>query len=172
MKLYTIGHSNDSLEYSLDLLRRNGIDTVVDVRRIPYSRHARQFNKKTLAAYLHNHKIRYVFMGDTLGGKITDPELLDGQGNMDYAKVTQSPRFLQGIARIEEILWEGSVTTLMCAEKDPLKCHRFFLISRFLAGKGHEIFHIVGEKVFTHEDLERKTRGRLFSRFSSVSHVE
>lgn len=162
MKLYTIGHSNDSLEYFLELIRRNGIDTVVDVRRIPYSRNARQFNKKNLAAFLHNHKIRYVFMGDTLGGKITDPALLDAQGNMDYTKVTRSPRFLRGIARLEEILRTGALVALLCAEKDPLKCHRFFLISRFLAGKGYNIRHIVGDAVFTHETLEDKTRGRLF----------
>ncbi len=165
MKLYTIGHSNDSLDYFLGLLRRNGIDTVVDVRRIPYSRYARQFNKKALAVFLRKQGIHYVFMGDTLGGKITDPALLDGQGNMDYAKVTRSPRFLRGIAHFQEILREGTVAALLCAEKDPLKCHRFFLISRFLVGKGYDIRHIVGDKVFEHGELERKTRSSLFDRF-------
>ena len=172
MKIFTIGHSNDSLEYFLELIQRNGIDTVVDVRRIPYSRYASQFNKKNLATYLGHHKISYVFMGDTLGGKITDQNLLNERGKIDYTKVVRSRRFLQGISQLENILQKGSIVTLMCAEKDPLRCHRFFLISRFLASKDYDILHIIGEKVFEHRELERKLNGRLFAHFKPVSHAD
>ena len=164
MKIYTIGHSNDSLEYFLGLLRENGIDTVVDVRRIPYSRYARQFNRKNLESFLREKGIRYVFMGDTLGGKITDPDLLNTRGEMDYTRITRSRRFLQGISRLEELIKNGGTIAIMCAEKDPLKCHRFFLISRYLTGKGYDIRHIMGYKVFRQKDLEEKITGRLFNR--------
>jgi uncharacterized protein (DUF488 family) len=162
MKLFTIGHSNDSLEYFLGLIRRNGIDTIVDVRRIPYSRYARQFNKKTLAEYLKSHKIHYVFMGNTLGGKITDPRYLTENGQVNYLNVMKSERFLKGIARLENGVKKGYIIALLCAEKDPLKCHRFHLISQFLVQWGYEILHIVNENVFGHGELERKTED-LFS---------
>jgi len=83
MKFYTIGHSNDCLEYFLELIRKNGIDTVVDVRRIPYSRYAKQFIKKALTAFLKNQGINYIYMGDNLGGKLTDPQYLTANGRVD-----------------------------------------------------------------------------------------
>ncbi|MBW1660170.1 MAG: DUF488 domain-containing protein [Deltaproteobacteria bacterium] len=162
MALFTIGHSNDSLEHFLELIQKNGIDTVVDVRRIPYSRYAKQFNKKALAEFLKHHGIHYIFMGDSLGGKITDPQYLTKDGHIDYAKVMKSGRFLEGISRLEGGIRKGFTIALLCAEKDPLKCHRFHLISRFLAPKGYEILHIVGDKILKHEELERKIDG-LFS---------
>jgi len=161
MKLYTIGHSNDSLEYFLERIRENGIDTVVDVRRIPYSRYAQQFNKKNIEKSLKNEGIHYIYMGDTLGGKITDPEYLTADGRVDYSKVMRSERFLRGISRLEGGMKRGFTIAVMCAEKDPLKCHRFHLISRFLARKGYEILHIVGDKIVEHKELERKIDGLL-----------
>ena len=109
-------------------------------------------------------------MGDALGGKITDPSLLDDRGVMDYTKVTRSPRFLKGISHLENLLKENCIIALMCAEKDPLKCHRFFLISRFLVGKGYEIGHIVNEKIFSHKELEKRIKGRLFSHLDLSPH--
>jgi len=162
MKLYTIGHSNDSLEYFLERIRENGIDTVVDVRRIPYSRYAQQFNKKNFEKSLKNEGIHYIYMGDTLGGKITDPEYLTADGRIDYSKVTRSERFLRGISRLEAGMKRGFTLAVMCAEKDPLKCHRFHLISCFLARKGYEILHIVGDSAFTHKKLEKKFHGLFY----------
>ena len=163
MKLYTVGHSNDSPEYFLELIRRKGIDAVVDVRRIPYSRHARQFNKRTLAAFLKRHETPYIFMGDHLGGKITDPAFLSENGRIDYGKVMRSRQFLEGICRLENGIRKGFTIALLCVEKNPLQCHRFFLIARFLAQKGYEIYHIVDDRIFDHAKLEEKIRGPLFT---------
>ncbi len=71
-------------------------------------------------------------MGDILGGKITDPAYLSENGRIDYAKVMKSGRFLEEIARLKDEIQKGFTIALLCAEKDPLKCHRYHLISRFL----------------------------------------
>ncbi len=160
MKLYTIGHSNDPIDYFFSLLRQNGIDTVADVRSIPYSRYARQFNKNALETFLEKRSLRYLYMGDTLGGKIRDPAYLDGKGRIDTAKVVKSPKFLAGISRLEREIAGGAVLALLCAEKEPLRCHRFFLISRFLTARGYEVLHIVGGEVFSHAALEETVRKR------------
>ena len=73
MKLYTIGHSNHSIEKFASLLDENGIALLVDVRTAPYSRYNPQFNKENLAHALSEHWIEYAYAGKFLGGRPSDP---------------------------------------------------------------------------------------------------
>lgn len=156
LKIFTIGHSTNSIEYFFDLIEKNGIDTVVDVRSIPYSRFANQFNKENLVKFFKSKKIYYLSMGDSLGARVENQEFLSDDGSVDFLKVMKSREFLKGISRVEEGVKKGYKIVLMCSERDPLKCHRFSLISRFLSQKGYEIFHIVGSEVIHHSKLEEK----------------
>lgn len=153
-KIFTIGHSTDSLDYFLGLLANNQIDTIADVRSVPYSRFVSQFNKDRLAIFLKKNNVNYVPMGKSLGARYEDKELLFEDGKVNFSKVINTKRFQEGITRIETGIKKGYKIALMCSEKNPMECHRFSLISHFLHQRGYMVNHIMGEDVFSHKLLE------------------
>lgn len=125
----------------LSLLRRFGIDTVVDVRSVPYSRYARQFAREPLAAALESAGLSYVYMGDRIGGRPSDPNLLLPDGSPDPERIVASPAFHQGVADLAA-LSEKAVVAILCGEEDPARCHRSRLIAPALAELGIQVLHI------------------------------
>src|SRR3989304_81649 len=101
LTLYTIGHSNHTAEKFLELLHEHGIEVLVDVRSQPFSRYNPQFNDNNLASALKGAGIRYLFMGDQLGGRPEGDDLLDEAGHALYHRMAESPAFLAGIERLE-----------------------------------------------------------------------
>lgn len=132
--LMTIGTSNNSWEEFRRLLELAGAEAIVDVRSRPYSRH-RHFCQSELKARLEHVGLPYMFMGHQLGG------LNEGAGHT-YAEVARSPTFLEGIARVREVGLRCK-PALMCAEAEPLRCHRFLLVARALAASGTGVAHIL-----------------------------
>jgi len=155
---YTIGHSSHKVAEFIGLLKQHDIKYVVDVRSSPYSQHAPQFNRELLKTALEASCIRYIYMGDVLGARYTNPELFFDERNIvDFQKVGQLPSFKKGITRVIDGLQKGHKLSLMCAEKDPLDCHRFVLVSHALTKSGVRVLHIRenGELQST-EDLEKR----------------
>jgi uncharacterized protein (DUF488 family) len=153
---YTIGHSNHGIDRFLELLQDTGTDTVIDVRSTPFSRFNPQFNRKNLEKSLKERAIGYIFMGDQLGGRYTDPSLLLPDGTVDYRKVQETERFREGISRLLAVISCGKTIALMCAEKEPERCHRFALISPVLQAKGISVVHIRPEgKSQANKELEQ-----------------
>lgn len=155
-QIFTIGHSTHTFEYFLKLLKKSSIDVLIDVRSVPYSRFADQFNKEKLQYSLKKHNIFYIPMGDHLGARHTDKSLLFHDGSVNFQKVMESENFQIGISRIEEGIEKGYIIALMCSEKNPLECHRFSLISRFLYEKGHNLAHILPTRIIEHKELDSK----------------
>lgn len=155
-QIFTIGHSTDIIESFIEHLEYYQIDTIVDVRSVPYSRFVSQFNKEQLSAFLKKENIIYIPMGDNLGARYEEKELLFEDGKVDFSKVVITKRFQEGIERVETGIKKGHKIALMCSEKNPIECHRFSLISRYLHKKGHIINHIVDEYLFEHKLLESK----------------
>jgi uncharacterized protein (DUF488 family) len=157
--ILTIGHSNHRIERFLELLKGAGVTALADVRSQPHSRWASQFNKEALAGTLAEKGIAYVFLGKELGGRPKDKALLK-DGKPDYEAMAGSENFRAGIVRV----LEGAKThriALMCAERDPIDCHRFVLIGRHLAAHGVPIAHILATgEVETHADTERRFAAR------------
>ena len=91
--VFTIGHSNHAAEVFLGLLLRHEIEDVVDVRSSPHSRYNPQFNRKTLQAALTEAGVGYVFMGEELGGRPTDPSCYDGEGRVLYDRLAETDAF-------------------------------------------------------------------------------
>jgi uncharacterized protein (DUF488 family) len=141
--LYTVGHSNHSIEKFISLLTANGITAVADVRSRPFSRRHPQFNKERLAAALTQHGIAYVFLGRELGARSEDPSCYEN-GKVQYSRLTVMPAFKTGIERVLAGAAKFRVA-LMCAEKEPLDCHRTLLVSRALEGAGASIAHILAD---------------------------
>jgi uncharacterized protein (DUF488 family) len=142
--VFTIGHSNHSAKQFMDLLRRHGIEVLVDTRSRPYSRHAPHFNARDIEATLAGDGIRYLFLGLELGGRPEEKEFYDAQGRVNYALVERSQPFLDGIHRLEKEIGTHKVA-LLCSEEDPTRCHRRLLVGRALSERGIAIRHIRGD---------------------------
>ncbi len=143
MSVYTIGHSNHALDYFLSLLNKHGITAVADVRSTPYSRRNPQFNREPLKEAIQIAGMKYVAMEDQLGGRPADPSLWRFE-RPDYERIAQTPNFCEGLSRVEK----GSATqviAVMCAERDPLDCHRCLLVARALKERGQTVLNILGD---------------------------
>jgi uncharacterized protein (DUF488 family) len=139
--VYTIGHSNGTVERLVGLLRLHAITAVADVRSQPYSRFNPQFNRETLAIELKNSGLEYVFLGQELGARSEDPACYR-KGRAQYSLIARTAVFERGIQRLLAGMDRFQVT-LMCAEKEPLACHRSILISRSLQERGVRVRHIL-----------------------------
>ncbi len=126
-QLFTIGHSNLEIEVFLAVLAQHRVETLCDVRSRPASFRFPQFNREPLEACLASARVRYEFFGETLGGRPAGPRVYREDGLVDYAALRRAPDFAAGIERALS-LSRTSVIALMCAEEDPLQCHRFLMI--------------------------------------------
>lgn len=141
--LLTIGHSAHPIEAFLALLTRHHVTAIADVRSTPYSRRNPQFNRESLARTLAEHGIAYVFLGAELGARSADPSCyVDGQAR--YDRIAATPLFHEGLRRLERGMQAHRVA-LMCAEADPITCHRTILVCRSLRACGIEIAHILAD---------------------------
>ena len=137
----TIGHSTHALEAFIALLQRHHVTAVADVRAAPYSRFNPQFNRQPLAAALGERGIEYVFLGRELGGRSGDPSCYEN-GRIRYARLARTERFGNGIDRVMRGTRRYRIA-LMCAEKEPLDCHRTLLVARALDERGVDVAHIL-----------------------------
>jgi uncharacterized protein (DUF488 family) len=144
VNIYTIGHSNHPIERFLALLQQHAITAIADVRSVPYSRRNPQFNSKALTASLEAYGVSYVSLGKELGARSGDPACYDKDGRVQYRLLAQTPLFNEGIERVLTGSQRYNVT-LMCAEKEPLDCHRTLLVSRALETRGATITHILAD---------------------------
>jgi uncharacterized protein (DUF488 family) len=153
--VFTIGHSNHPIAVFLSLLRGAGITAVGDVRSIPHSRRWPQFGRPALERSLRDAGIAYVFLGAELGGKRDDPALLiDGQ--VDYDRVAATDAFRAGLDRVEAGASRQRIA-LMCAEREPLDCHRFLLVARHLHDRDVPVRHILADGTIEgQDDTERR----------------
>lgn len=141
--VFTVGHSNHTLEYFLALLTRHQVTALADVRSSPYSRFNPQFNREKLAASVRNIGIEYVYLGSQLGGRSNDESCYE-RGRIRYERLASKPEFEEGIQRLITGA-ENYRIALMCAEKEPLSCHRTLLIGQELTERGIPIRHILGD---------------------------
>lgn len=143
LKCFTIGHSNHVIDAFIKLLKLHNINLIIDVRSVPYSRFTPWFNRENIKVKLEGNNISYLYMGDSLGARYTDPELLFPDGKVDFKKIRERKEFKESISKAIERIRGGNIVSLMCSEKDPLMCHRFVLISYQLAKEGIIVEHIL-----------------------------
>jgi uncharacterized protein (DUF488 family) len=150
--IYSVGHSTHSIERFIDLLKLHSVTAVADVRSSPYSRVNLQFNRETLADTLRSHGVAYVFLGRELGARSSDPSCCVG-GKVRYELLAQTQLFEHGIMRLMDGALRHRVA-LMCAEKDPIECHRAILVSRILGETSVQVRHILADgRIETQEEL-------------------
>jgi uncharacterized protein (DUF488 family) len=150
-RIYTIGHSNHTMEELIAILRKHGVKMVVDVRSAPYSKFASQFNKAELEHALTESQTNYRFSGKELGGKPTRQDLHTASGIPDYDKIAAQPEFERELTEVINSAGPAD-TCLLCAEADPMQCHRERMLARALRARGVEVVHISADGELLHQE--------------------
>jgi uncharacterized protein (DUF488 family) len=174
-ELYTIGHSTLEIDDFLALLKENYIQVLIDVRSQPYSRFNPQYNRESFKHAMAYANIEYVFAGEYLGGRPTDPTcykdgvMPDAKADylklVDYAEVMKRDWYQRGIQRLLEIASERQAV-IMCSEEDPMQCHRHQLITQTLLKQGIPVWHIRSDgRVEEAESLPAKIESQQLSLF-------
>lgn len=154
-KLYTVGHSNQTPEEFLHLLQEHDVNCIVDVRSVPASKYAPQFNEDCLRWFLKSKGIQYLHFGEEFGARRYDS--LNDDGQVDFERAVTTPNFLHGIERLMKGLERGFRISLMCSEANPLECHRFSLVSRYFHEHGVDVQHILKDaSLAPHAELEKE----------------
>lgn len=153
--IFTIGHSDRSLEELIEALREHHLGFVVDVRTSPGSNRHPQFGRNVLETRLPHEGIKYLHLGEELGAFRTEPDVFNSDGQVWYAKVRQLPVFQAGISRIENGAKQGHRIAVMCAEGHPCDCHRVPMIAYQFARDGFIVRHILRDGTLkAHEEIE------------------
>lgn len=151
--LFTVGHSTHPIENFIGLLKRHRVTALADVRSHPYSRHFPQFSKDALKRALIANGVSYVFLGKELGARSDNPACYRN-GRADYELISKEPSFLAGLNRLKAGLLTNQIA-IMCAEKDPLECHRAILVGRQMTLHNTDVVHILADgKTESHGSLE------------------
>lgn len=171
MSIFTIGHGTRTLDEVLDLLKRNGVQTLVDIRSFPRSRTNPQFNREHLQQLLAKGRtggggeseeededvgVRYLWMGELLGGRRPSrPEssqhsALRVAAFRNYAAWMETAEFKRGLRELKRMADGGQRICLMCSETLWWRCHRR-MVSDALLTEGREVRHLgVGREPAKH----------------------
>lgn len=154
--VYTIGYGNRSIEEFIDLLQKYHIQYLADIRSRPYSKFNPDFSQAALERRLKQQRIKYLFFGDTLGGRPDDSSCYV-DGKVDYEKVRQTRAFQEGIKRIHDAWNKQLLVALMCSELKPEECHRSKLVASTLTEQHIPVAHIdeVGNSKTQNEVIQR-----------------
>ena len=145
MDIYTIGHSNYSMEKLIEMLRYFDINTVVDIRGTPYSKYNVQFDKERIRYTLTKAGFIYIYMAKELAAKRENKASYNNEGYSDFEKVVQEEDFLNGIERLKNGCNKGYRIALLGAMQDPIRCHRSILVGRALNEVGFNVMHILDD---------------------------
>jgi uncharacterized protein (DUF488 family) len=142
-RVFSIGHGGRSVDGLVTQLRAYDIPFLIDVRSVPYSRFQRAFCREPLGLALERQQLKYVYMGDALGGRPQDPACYDANGNVDYQLCRTRDEFRRGIERVQTAHHKGMRVCLLCAEARPTSCHRTKLLGRVLHDHGITVEHVL-----------------------------
>ena len=164
MEIYTIGHSNYTIERLIDMLRHYNINCVVDIRGTPYSKYNVQFDKETIRYTLSNAGFIYIYMAKELAAKRINKESYNEEGYSDFEKVIKEKEFLEGIERLKNGCNKGYNIVLLGAMQEPIRCHRSILVGKALRKHGFNVKHILDDySIASQEDIEQMLLDKYFS---------
>lgn len=153
--IFTIGYSVLEINEFIEILKKFKIDVLADVRSQPFSRHKPEYNKHSLSKFLNKENIKYIFLGEECGARISNLECyINGKAN--YSLIANTDSFKNCLNRIKKGMKKYNIC-LMCAEKDPINCHRTILICRNLRFNNFDIKHIIAKgNIEDHSKLEKR----------------
>lgn len=162
-ELFTIGHSQYRISYFISLLDKYQIDYILDVRSVPYSKYAEQYNKENINRELKMARIKYSFMGKYFGARPQNIEFYNNEGYLDFERVRKSKDFNKGIENVVLGLNQGHRIALMCTEKEPVDCHRAILVARAFEMQKIYAKHILPNgEILTQQQLNEQLLQKYF----------
>ncbi len=164
MEIYTIGHSNYTVERLIDMLKHYNINCVVDIRGTPYSKYNIQFDKETIRYTLSKAGFIYIYMAKELAAKRINKQSYKEEGYSDFEKVIKENEFIEGIERLKNGCNKGYKIALLGAMQEPIRCHRSILVGRALRENGFNVKHILDDySIASQEDIEQMLLDKYFS---------
>ncbi len=160
--IFTIGYGNRELNQIIELLKSNQISYLIDIRSSPYSKYNPDFTQNALEFNLKKYNIRYVYMGDSLGGRPNSPSCYT-DGKVDYQKLSEKEFYKHGIKRLQTAWKKNLLVALLCSEAKPEECHRSKLVGQSLIEKKIDVIHIDenGELKTQSKIMDKLTNGQL-----------
>ena len=154
--IYTIGYPEFPINEFLDVIKHYGIDCVIDVRSSPFSNYYSDYNKDALENALKQHNILYRNYANEFGARQTNPAFYSGD-IVDFDKFINSAQFLEGVSKVKKGIERGYTFVLMCAEKDPIKCHRSIMLGKGFSNNGFDVRHIISRtELESQKELEER----------------
>lgn len=170
MEIFAIGHSNYPYDKLIEMIKKYGIDCVVDIRETPYSKYNTQYNREVLRENLKSSGFTYVYMGHEFGAKRQTKESYNDDGYADFEKVIKEELFLKGIERITKDLQMGYKIVLLGAMQEPIRCHRSIMLGKYLNEKGFDVKYIMHEGNIVNQDyIEEDLLNKYFSDRNQLS---
>lgn len=163
--IYTIGYAGTIVERLIDVLKQKKVSILIDVRSIPKSKYFYLFNDVNLSKQLSKAQIKYENWRIEFGARQENLDFFTDDV-LDYEKFAKSERFQNGLKQVNELIKSGENICLMCAEIDPINCHRAVLCAREIAKIENQIEHIIlkrnGENIFeTQSEFEERLKSSL-----------
>lgn len=170
MEIFAIGHSNYPYDKLIEMIKKYGINCVVDIRETPYSKYNTQYNRESLRENLKSSGFTYVYMGHEFGAKRQTKESYNDDGYADFEKVIKEELFLKGIERITKGLQMGYKIVLLGAMQEPIRCHRSIMLGKYLNEKGFDVKYIMHEGNIVNQDyIEENLLNKYFSDRNQLS---
>ncbi|RYG22780.1 DUF488 domain-containing protein [bacterium] len=141
MPIFTAGYGNRGFDCFVALMKRHGVTHVVDVRSVPQSSYWEDFRRERFQRILPDAGLKYVYMGDTLGGVENSPVLCKDPDSVELAPFFDDPKLALGLDKLIQAA-ESRTVCLMCGCLRPHRCHRFRLVGEALARRGIEVLHL------------------------------
>ncbi len=154
--IYTIGYTAFSINEFIETIKHYNINCVIDVRSSPFSNYYSDYNKDALERTLKQHNILYRNYANEFGARQTNSDFYSGD-IVDFDKFIKSTQFLQGVSKIKKGIECGYNFVLMCAEKDPIKCHRSIMLGKGFSNSSFEVKHIISKnELESQKELEQR----------------
>ena len=161
--VYSIGYSGFTPEEFVQVLLENGVTALVDVRSSPYSAYHTEYDREVLARTLKESGILYRNYAREFGARQENRGFLSPEGYLDFEKFAATEQFGEGVSKIKAGMERGYVFCFMCAETDPMTCHRAILVTRVFSRLGYEVIHLMpGNVRETQQEMERRMVEKLF----------
>lgn len=170
MEIYTIGHSNYTMERLIDMLEYYNINCVVDIRGTPYSKYNIQFDKEAIRYTLTNAGFVYIYMGKELAAKRIRKNSYNNEGYSNFEEVIKEEEFKRGVERLKNGCEKGYKIILLGAMQDPIRCHRSILVGRELVKNDFDVKHILDDySILTQDDIEEMLLNKYFSNRNQIT---
>jgi len=168
--VYTIGYSGFLINDFVSTIKANDISLIIDVRSQPYSQYFSDYNKESLQQRLKSQGVYYRNYAKEFGARQDERRYYSSSGYLDFELYAKSSSFMSGVEKLIKSMNKGYKFALMCAEKDPSRCHRTILVARAFHDAGYKIIHLLpNNEIMTQEDVEYQLVDKYFPNRSQIT---